>query len=59
LPLDHVHDPAERMEHYIDPQLQAELRREMGRGTVTLLFGSKELRLNNAVALKEYLASRR
>jgi manganese/zinc/iron transport system permease protein len=30
LPLDHVHDPAERMEHYIDPQLQAELRREMG-----------------------------
>lgn len=30
LPLDHVHDPAERMEHYIDPQMQAELRREMG-----------------------------
>lgn len=30
LPLDHVHDPAERMEHYIDPQLQAELSREMG-----------------------------
>ncbi len=30
LPLDHVHDPAERMEHYIDPQLQAELRRELG-----------------------------
>jgi manganese/zinc/iron transport system permease protein len=30
LPLDHVHDPAERMEHYIDPQLQAELRRDLG-----------------------------
>lgn len=30
LPLDHVHDPAERMEHYIDPQLQAELSREIG-----------------------------
>jgi manganese/zinc/iron transport system permease protein len=30
LPLDHVHDPAERMEHYIDPALQAELRREIG-----------------------------
>jgi uncharacterized protein YeaO (DUF488 family) len=37
----------------------AELRRAMGRGTVTLLFGSKELRLNNAVALKAYLGSRR
>jgi uncharacterized protein YeaO (DUF488 family) len=35
----------------------AQLRREMGRGTVTLLFGSKEMRLNNAQALKEYLAS--
>lgn len=30
LPLDHVHEPAERMEHYIDPQLQAELRRDLG-----------------------------
>jgi uncharacterized protein YeaO (DUF488 family) len=35
----------------------AQLRREMGRGTVTLLFGSKEMRLNNAQALKEYLES--
>lgn len=25
LPLDHLHDPAERMEHFIDPQMQAEL----------------------------------
>jgi len=40
-------------------EVVTERRREMGRGTVTLLFGSKELRLNNAVALKEYLASRR
>ena len=28
------------------------------KGTVTLLFGSKEERLNNAVALKEYIESR-
>ena len=28
------------------------------KGTVTLLFGSKEERYNNAVALKEYLDSR-
>ncbi len=30
LPLDHVHDPAERMEHFIDRQMQAELSRELG-----------------------------
>ena len=36
-----------------------ELRGQMGQGTVTLLFGSKETQLNNAVALKEYLESRR
>ena len=35
-----------------------QLRGQMGRGTVTLLFGSKETRLNNAAALKEYLESR-
>ena len=40
-------------------EVVAELFAEMGRGTVTLLFGSKEMRLNNAVALKEYLESRR
>jgi len=28
------------------------------KGTVTLLFGSKEERFNNAVALKEYIESR-
>jgi uncharacterized protein YeaO (DUF488 family) len=33
----------------------AELRREVGKGSATLLFGSKEAELNNAVALREYL----
>ena len=33
----------------------AELRAHFGRGTVTLLFGSRELRLNNAAALRAYL----
>ena len=37
----------------------AELRSRMGKGTVTLLFGSREARLNNATALVEYLKSRR
>jgi uncharacterized protein YeaO (DUF488 family) len=37
----------------------AQLRHAMGHGTVTLLFGSTEMRLNNAVALTEYLESRR
>jgi Mn-dependent DtxR family transcriptional regulator len=29
LPRDHLHDAAERMEHYLDPQLQEELAAEM------------------------------
>ena len=33
----------------------AELLSGLGTGTVTLVFSSKELRLNNAVALKDYL----
>ncbi len=33
----------------------ADLVEKAGHGTVTLLFGSKELRYNNAVALKEHL----
>jgi len=33
----------------------AELKQQMGKGTVTLLFSSKEMRLNNAAALREYL----
>jgi ABC-type Mn2+/Zn2+ transport system permease subunit len=31
LPLDHLHDPAERMEHFIDPEMQAELEAELER----------------------------
>lgn len=31
---------------------------ELGRGTVTFVYSSKEERLNNAVALKEYLEAR-
>jgi uncharacterized protein YeaO (DUF488 family) len=41
-----------------NPAGLAELRTQLGRGTVTLLFGSKETRLNNAAALAEYLAAR-
>lgn len=37
----------------------AELRAELGKGKATLLFGSREARLNNATALIEYLKSRR
>jgi uncharacterized protein YeaO (DUF488 family) len=37
----------------------ADLRQYLGKGTVTLLFGSKEDRLNNASALQEYLERRR
>lgn len=37
----------------------AELRSHMGKGAVTLLFGSREARLNNATALIEYLKARR
>ena len=33
----------------------AALRAHLGRGTVTLLFSSRETRLNNASALREYL----
>ncbi len=35
----------------------AELRSQLGGGTATLLFSSKEARLNNAAALLEYLES--
>lgn len=36
----------------------AEIIRAARKGRVTLLFGSKEERFNNAVALREYVASR-
>ena len=38
-----------------NPEGVAELRAHLGKGTVTLLFSSKETRLNNAGALREYL----
>ena len=38
-----------------NPAGLAELRARLGSGAVTLLFGSKETRLNNASALAEYL----
>jgi uncharacterized protein YeaO (DUF488 family) len=38
-----------------NPEGMAELRAQLGKGTVTLLFASKEEELNNAAALREYL----
>jgi uncharacterized protein YeaO (DUF488 family) len=38
-----------------NPAGLAELRSQLGTGATTLLFGSKETRLNNASALSEYL----
>ena len=35
----------------------AELRSHLGSGVATLLFSSKEERVNNAIALREYLES--
>ena len=40
-----------------NPDGLADLRAELGRGKVTLVFGSRETELNNATALKEYLES--
>ena len=60
------HDPAKWPEfrrRYFDeldanPSGVAELRDQLGSGTVTFVFGSREERLNNATALIEYLESR-
>lgn len=41
-----------------NPDGLAELRSQLGTGAVTLLYGSKETRLNNATALSEYLQGR-
>lgn len=57
------HDPAKwkefRRRYYAEldanPAGLADLRRHLGKGAVTLLFSSKEERLNNATALREYL----
>ena len=38
-----------------DPGVLRAVRERIACGTVTLLFASRELRLNNAAALKEYL----
>ena len=40
-----------------NPEGVEALRAELGRGTVTILFASKEERLNNATALRQYLES--
>ncbi len=40
------------------PDVVSEIIGLARKGTVTLLFGSKEERFNNAVALKEYLEAR-
>ena len=40
-----------------NPEGLEELRSQLGHGTATLLFSSKEERLNNASALREYLES--
>lgn len=41
------------------PELVAKLRDALGTGDATLLFGSKEERLNNAAVLREYLEKKR
>ena len=59
------HDPARwgefRTRYFAEldanPAGVSELRAHLGSGTVTILFGSKEERLNNATALREYLES--
>ncbi len=38
-----------------NPEAVAELRAELKKGRSTLLFSSKEMKINNAVALREYL----
>ena len=40
-----------------NPEGLAELKEQLGSGTVTLVFGSKEEQVNNAAALREYLES--
>jgi uncharacterized protein YeaO (DUF488 family) len=59
------HDPAkwpEFRDRYFaeldsNPEAVAELRSRLGPGRATLIFSSKEERLNNASALVEYLAT--
>jgi uncharacterized protein YeaO (DUF488 family) len=41
-----------------NPEGVAELLGQVGRGTITFVYSSKERNLNNAAALKEYVESR-
>jgi len=54
--------PAFRRRYFAEldanPAAVAELRARLGKGPVTLLFGSREPKLNNAFALREYLERR-
>jgi uncharacterized protein YeaO (DUF488 family) len=43
----------------INPKLLQELLTQVRRGPATFLYSSKEERINNAVALKEYLESQK
>lgn len=60
------HDPAKwqefRRRYFAEleanPAAVAELRRHLGSRTVTLVYSSREERLNNATALQDYLARR-
>lgn len=60
------HDPAKwnefRRRYFAEldanPAGLSDLRVHVGKGTVTLLYSSKEQRLNNAAALQEYLENR-
>ena len=51
-----------RQRYFQELQAQSEAVQKildlLRQGTLTLLFSSKELRINNAFALKEYLESR-
>jgi uncharacterized protein YeaO (DUF488 family) len=57
------HDPAKwkefRRRYFAEldgnPTALADLRLHLGKGTATLLYSSREERLNNATALQEYL----
>ena len=61
----HDHEKWEEFKtrYFRELEEQADLVRELAnkarRGTVTLLYGSKETRYNNATALEEYLAQPR
>jgi uncharacterized protein YeaO (DUF488 family) len=61
------HDPKKwpefRRRYFVElddnPEGIDELRSKLGSGTVTFLYGSREEKLNNAAALRDYLTSHR